>query len=137
MRTLYTMIILFFCLAPINASFGQDLVYKPKNPYFGGETFNYQWLLQSAQAQDLTVDTRNAREDESTVDNFAESLNRQLLNQISRELVLNQFSEEGLQDGTYSIGGLQVDVASTLDGLLITIVDTVAGDQTEIIIPYY
>ena len=30
----------------------QDFVYTPKNPAFGGNTFNYQWLLSSAQAQD-------------------------------------------------------------------------------------
>ncbi len=29
----------------------QQLVYKPVNPAFGGDTFNYQWLLSSANAQ--------------------------------------------------------------------------------------
>ena len=34
----------------------QDLVYKPKNPAFGGDTFNYQWLLSSAESQNKLKD---------------------------------------------------------------------------------
>ena len=32
-------------------SVGQQLTYEPINPAFGGDTFNYQWLLSSANAQ--------------------------------------------------------------------------------------
>jgi hypothetical protein len=32
-------------------AFSQQLVYRPINPAFGGDTFNYQWLLSFAQAQ--------------------------------------------------------------------------------------
>ena len=34
----------------------QDLIYQPRNPAFGGDTFNYQWLQSSAQAQDKLKD---------------------------------------------------------------------------------
>ena len=103
----------------------QDFVYKPINPAFGGDTFNYNWLLSSAQAQDLTEDPDapefgNSR---TTAESFAESLNRLLLNQISREIVTSQFGEEGFTDGTYELGDFQVDVATTLEGLSITVFD--------------
>jgi curli production assembly/transport component CsgF len=117
----------------------QDFVYKPKNPAFGGDTFNYNWLLSSAQAQDLTVDTRPNRglPVRSTTEEFAQSLNRLLLSQLSRELITSQFGEEGLTDGLYTFGDFQLDVATTLEGLSITIFDQVSGDQTQIVIPFF
>ncbi len=117
----------------------QDLVYKPKNPAFGGDTFNYNWLLSSAQVQDLTEPEDGSVGSSSTnsIDFFTESLNRQLLNQLSRELVINQFGEDGLEEGLYTIGDFQIDIGSTLEGLSISIIDVVSGDQTQIVIPYF
>ena len=119
---------------------GQDLVYRPKNPAFGGATFNYNWLLASAQTQDLTEDTRpktTSTSTTNTLQSFTESLNRQLLSQISRQIITNQFGEDSLQPGSYSIGDFQIDVSSTLDGLSIVIQDAGTGDQTEILIPFF
>ncbi|MBK8563887.1 MAG: curli assembly protein CsgF [Saprospiraceae bacterium] len=116
----------------------QDMVYKPKNPAFGGDTFNYNWLLSSAQVQDLTSENRNkATSTRSSVDAFASNLNNLLLSQISRQLISDQFGEDGLQDGVYTLGNFQVDVASTLDGLTITIFDQAQGESTQIVIPFF
>ncbi|MCC6726195.1 MAG: curli assembly protein CsgF [Saprospiraceae bacterium] len=116
----------------------QDLVYKPKNPAFGGDTFNYNWLLSSAQVQDLTSDTRTkTTSSRNSVDAFASNLNNLLLSQISRQLISDQFGENGLQDGTYTLGNFQVDVATTLDGLTITIFDQAQGESTQIVIPFF
>lgn len=132
---------LFFiavCLVLASQMTAQDLVYKPKNPAFGGDTFNYNWLLSSAQAQDLTTDSRKASSTQkSTVDAFASNLNNLLLSQISRQLISSQFGEEGLQDGQYTLGNFQVDVATTLEGLTITIFDQVQGESTQIVIPFF
>ncbi|MEM9820974.1 MAG: curli production assembly/transport component CsgF [Bacteroidota bacterium] len=120
--------------------FSQDFVYKPVNPAFGGETFNYQWLLSGANAQNLLRsddETTSALNQRTTVDDFTESLNRQLLSQLSRQLITNQFGEEGLNDGTYTVGDFQIEVGSTIDGLSITILDTSLGERTEIVIPFF
>lgn len=130
---LSTLIICFgfgFCVA-------QDLVYKPKNPAFGGDTFNYNWLLSSAQAQNLIENPDLADINESTLDDFTESLNRQLLSQLSRQLITAQFGENGLEDGNYTVGDFQIDVTSSIEGLVISILDTGAGEQTQVIIPYF
>lgn len=117
----------------------QDLVYKPVNPAFGGDTFNYQWLLNSANAQNLL----EADEEEfslnqtTTLEAFTESLNRQLLTQLSRQVVTNQFGEDGLADGIYTVGNFQIDVATTIEGLSVTILDNSIGERTEIIIPFF
>ncbi len=133
-----TLLISFGFVALAFEAKAQDMVYQPKNPAFGGETFNYNWLLSSAQAQDLTVDKREAeRKQESALNDFSASLNRQILNQLSRQLVTSQFGEQGLEEGFYSFGNFQVNVANGLDGLIVTITDTSAGEQTQVTIPYF
>ncbi len=130
----------FFALALIciaSQLAAQDLVYKPKNPAFGGDTFNYNWLLSSAQVQDLTSENRSRTTTRSSVDAFASNLNNLLLSQISRQLISDQFGEEGLQDGVYTLGNFQVDVATTFDGLTITIFDQAQGESTQIVIPFF
>lgn len=118
----------------------QDFVYRPKNPAFGGETFNYQWMLSSAQSQDPYADPDAADlgfGEEDPIDDFTSSLNRQILSQLSRELVQIQFGEEGLTEGTYIIGDFGIDIIPTLNGISITILDINTGDQTIIEIPFY
>lgn len=134
-KTVFAFALLFFA----SQMSAQDLVYKPKNPAFGGDTFNYNWLLSSAQAQDLNVENHNKQlsSQKSTVDAFASNLNNLLLSQISRQIITSQFGENGLQDGQYTLGNFQVDVASTLEGLTITIFDQVQGESTQIVIPFY
>lgn len=137
---------LFFCvgfsLICSGELLSQDFTYTPKNPAFGGYYYNYSWLLNSAQVQDDTEDPsrsaltpggsrRNALED------FEESLNRQILSQLSRSIVRNQFGEEALSEGSYNIGSYQLEVTEGLDGLNVIISDVTTGDQTTLFIPYY
>ena len=52
---------LFFVLLFVaGKAYAQDFVYTPKNPAFGGNPYNYSWLLSSAQAQ-------NDKEDNSAL----------------------------------------------------------------------
>ena len=133
-------IVALFAFTPIY-SYGQDLVYKPTNPAFGGETFNYTWLLNSATAQNLLTadeeDVFSSFNQATTLDDFTETINRQLLSQLSREVAISQFGEEGLTDGIYTVGNFQIDVSTTLDGLAITILDASLGEQTQIVIPFF
>lgn len=134
-----TTLLIFFCWAFCLGSslFGQDLVYKPINPAFGGDTFNYQWLLSSAQAQDLTEDTRpNDRFERNDLEDFSSSLNRSILSQLSRQLVSTQFGNEGLEEGSYQIGTFQIDVSDNLEGITISIFDAASGERTEVVIPH-
>ncbi len=132
----FTLLTMLFIL-PASMS-AQDMVYKPKNPAFGGDTFNYNWLLSSAQVQDLTEEEQGTTgTSTNSLDFFTESLNRQLLSQLSRELVVNQFGEDGLEEGLYTVGDFQIDIGSNLEGLSISIIDIVTGDQTQIVIPFF
>jgi curli production assembly/transport component CsgF len=114
----------------------QDLVYRPTNPSFGGDSFNYQWLLSSAQAQNGFTDPNSSSRSQMTeLERFTSSLNSQLLGQVTRQLFTDQFGNDGLQPGTYSFGSLAVDIFPSNEGLVINILDTNTGEQTQIVIP--
>ncbi|MFD1293819.1 curli production assembly/transport component CsgF [Lutibacter holmesii] len=126
--------ILFFSIPSL--LYSQDIVYKPMNPFFGGDTFNYQQMLASANAQNSFEEDSGFNFDESSdLDNFADSLNRQLLNSLSQDLYQDQFGDEALTEGTYVFGSLLVEVSPTSGGLSVNILDTSTGEQTQIIIP--
>ena len=54
-------IYLLFLLIGLNC-FSQQFSYEPKNPAFGGDTFNYQWMLSSATSQNSLTAPRTAAE---------------------------------------------------------------------------
>lgn len=116
------------------ATYGQQLVYTPKNPNFGGNTFNYQWLLSSANAQNTFADPTAIEEEPTELEKFQEDLNRQLLGQLTRSVFNSQLGD-GLQPGTFTIGTLSLEIFDTPEGLLINILDTNTGEQTQIIVP--
>lgn len=128
-------ILLFFFLVISCQSFSQELVYKPRNPAFGGDTFNYQWLLSSADSQNLYKEKTSAKDERSELEQFTENLNNQLLNQVSRSLFTQQFGEDGISEGTYVFGSLSVEVYQSSGGLTINILDTITGEETQVIIP--
>jgi curli production assembly/transport component CsgF len=133
-----TFIFIFTIIAGIFFGKSQQLVYKPVNPAFGGDTFNYQWLLSSANAQnqfDDKKDYNSLLDNLNSLDSFSQSLNRQVLSELSRKLFEDQFGEGSIQPGNYLFGTLYLQITTTAQGLLINILDTSTGDQSEIIIP--
>lgn len=119
----------------------QDFVYTPKNPAFGGNPYNYSWLMSSAQAQD-TYKAPDTAEDRfgysrDPAQDFAESLNRQILSRLSREIITRQFGEDALEEGTYVLGDYQIEIGNAGDGVSITIVDVKTGATTNVSVPYF
>jgi curli production assembly/transport component CsgF len=116
-------------------------VYQPKNPAFGGDTFNYQWLQSSAQSQDKLKDPEatatSSLLDRDPLTEFKENLNRQILNQLSRQLVVSQFGEDALRPGEYTVGNYQIEVTEGKSGIEILITDISNGNKTTVTVPYY
>ena len=117
----------------------QQLVYKPINPAFGGDTFNYQWMLSSANAQnqfdDDTSKYGNMLNGLNSMDNFTETMNRQLLSQLSQKLFSEQFGDSTIKPGNYMFGSLYLDIVESSQGLMINILDIQDGSQSQILIP--
>lgn len=134
MKIIATIILFFGFAIAVNA---QDLVYKPKNPAFGGDTFNYQWLMSSAEAQnDFKEDSKlGSLSQETELQRFKSNLNSQILNQISSSLFQQKFGSGGLTVGSHVFGSLSVDIYRSNLGLVVDILDTDTGEQSQVIIP--
>ena len=122
----------------------QALTYRPNNPAFGGNTFNYQWLLSSAQAQDTykdpTAKTTSpagglSGSNGSSLQSFSDNLQRQLLSRLSQNILSKQFGEEGLKEGTFTFGDIQVVISNAADEIVIRITDGKGGEST-LTVPY-
>ena len=130
---------IWLCLLPFMVH-AQDFVYTPVNPAFGGNTYNYSWLLNSADAQKKKASTSTSATDpfaqsQSNLSNFTSNLNNQILNELTSRILQDQFGNFSLQNGQYTVGNYQIDIKQGTQGLDINILDKQTGGQSSITIP--
>jgi len=144
MKTLFIIASLLLLSGGLHQLRAQGLVYRPNNPAFGGNTFNYQWMLSSAQAQDTHKDPTakntsssafNGLGNSSSLQSFSDNLQRQLLSRLSQNILNKQFGENGLKEGTFSYGDMQVVITNAAEGVIIRITDG-KGGESSITVPY-
>ena len=131
-------LVLGLLLLSVFRASGQDLVYEPKNPNFGGgNSFNYSWLLSSATSQDTNKDpdTPAARVATDPLTDFTANLNRQILAQLTDRFISDQFGRGTVRAGSYTVGGYQIQVTPGSGGVSIQISDPSTGNQTTVTIP--
>ena len=133
------LIIAVFLLATIHVAIrAQDFVYQPINPAFGGNPYNYSWMLAQAQAQnDFAEDNTYNYAEEDPLAGLQNDINRQVLQSLTQQFYQNQFGENGLTEGYYKFGSYEIDVSPVSEGMQIRIIDIYTGSETTIIIPYY
>jgi curli production assembly/transport component CsgF len=128
--------ILFILFLVSNFVYSQDLVYTPISPFFGGNTFNYQQIIASATAQnDFTEEDDAQRNVPTALENFTNSLNNRLLSSLSQSLFQQQLGNTNLTVGTYTFGDLVVEITPGSNGLNVSILNVITGEQTQITIP--
>lgn len=127
-------------LMPATEARASELVFNFINPSFGGSPFNGSWMLAQAQAQNKHVEKRKpfTMPKRDPMQDFENSLNRQILNRLSQKIVDSAFGEQGLDPGQYIIGDYTIDVmVDVISGIKVTITDTATGNTTTVKIPYY
>ncbi len=116
-----------------------ELVHEFINPSFGGSAYNGSYLLAIAESQNghkaKTTATDTEETDELT--DFYKNVQSQILYRLSREIVDAAFGEEGLEGGTYDMGGYQVTISESLTGIEMTILDPSTGNSTTVKVPYF
>ena len=132
MKIISAILLLFGAIISSNA---QELVYKPINPSFGGETFNYTWMLNSAEAQNKFKEPDPTTANQSALQLFKNNLNNQLLSQVSNSVFQKQFGANGIVAGSYTFGSLSVNIYPSNLGLIVDILDTDTGEKTQVVIP--
>ena len=137
MKKLFRMIFISFVLIS-GQLLADELVYTPINPSFGGSPLNGSWMLSQAISQNrFTESNNNVLTQRNNLDDFSETLNRQILSRLSRDLVNDIFGEGSLEEGRFEFGNLILDVVAGPDGLNINIFDLDTGGETSILIPYF
>jgi curli production assembly/transport component CsgF len=112
-----------------------ELVWKPINPSFvGGDPLNGAFLLNEAQMQN---DKQLPKAQTDPLSDFNDTLNRQLLYQLSSKIVSAAFGETGINPGHYVMGNFTVDIATGANGLTVSITDNTTGGGTTVQVPYY
>ncbi|MBS0040881.1 curli production assembly protein CsgF [Shewanella sp. M16] len=113
------------------ASSGQatELIYTPVNPSFGGNPQNGVFLLNKAQAQN---DNKSTSTEKDFVTRFKESLERNVINSITRGV-----ADGEVKDGEYNTGDFRIQVATVGDGVMLTITNIATGEITVIEMPVY
>lgn len=136
MKLFSTLLLLGAATAGSYSAQAQDFVYEPKNPAFGGgNTFNYSWLQASATAQNTTEEPAKPVVAADPLAQFSNSLNQQVLAQLTSRLISSQFGQGAIKPGSYNLGGYQVQVTEGATGVVILVTETGTGNQTTVTIP--
>jgi curli production assembly/transport component CsgF len=117
------------------AAAAQELVYKPVNPSFGGDSFNSAHLLGIANAQNDYKDPNAPTTGNSQVDQFLRQLQSRLLSSLAGQVNDAIFGDNPQQSGTITFGDQVITFVRLLDSVSLTITDNTTGAVTEISIP--
>ncbi|HLR26382.1 MAG TPA: curli assembly protein CsgF [Fodinibius sp.] len=132
--TLPLLLMLLF-MSPKEA-LAQDFVYQPKNPAFGGSPINYQWLLSSANAQNQYEGGGGFGFNRDPMADFQQSLQRQILSQLTRDVIRDRFGDIDLSKAnTFEFGEFSIDIVPGPNGIDINILNISTGEQTTVTVP--
>jgi len=142
MKNLQQLLPFIICLISIGLTIpqqglAQELVYRPKNPAFGGSPLNYQWLMSSATQQNKYKGSQSFGFERDPLADFQQSLQRQILSELTRNLVRDQFGDDFdlSQESSLEFGEFSIDINPGIDGVTIRIYNILTGDETNITIP--
>ncbi|MGB3470267.1 MAG: curli assembly protein CsgF [Erythrobacter sp.] len=114
----------------------QDLVHTPISPTFGGNPFNSNHILGTANAQNDTRDPRSQQEN-TQADIFARQLQSRLLSALSSQVVDAIFGDNPQEQGIISFGGQTIEFFRSLDSVTLTIRNDETGEETRIVVPLF
>lgn len=116
---------------------GQNFVYQPTSPAFGGHYLNYQWLMSSANTQNQYKESQDFGLNNDPMANFQNNLQRQVLSELTQGIVRDKLGDnfDFSQENTLEFGDFSIDVIPSGDGVSFRIFDAITGDQTSITIP--
>jgi curli production assembly/transport component CsgF len=126
-----------FLLSSTAIAFATELVWAPVNPSFvGGNPLNGAYLLGKAQSQDNNKDPEQDSQELSRLEDFQESLNRNILSLLSSRIVEKAFGEStDLPNGTFTVGDFKVTINDNITQLEVTVMDIPNNNTTVITIP--
>lgn len=131
--------LLGLCLSGAPPAHGQEFVYQPINPAFGGAPGNTQFLLNTANNQNPYEGGDGfSRFRDDPLQNFESRLQRQVLNQLSRQVIQDRFGDIDLtQEGSFDFERFSVDVTPGPSGINIRVFNKQTGESTTVEVPRF
>lgn len=134
----YLLAALVISLVNVSGANAQQFVYEPINPAFGGNPMNYSWLMNSADKQNQHKAEAQDRFRRDPLTDFETSLQRQVLSQLTRDIVRRQIGDEGLaEESRFEFGEFTIDLLPGAAGVTVVIQNILTGDETSITIPNF
>lgn len=121
------------------AANAQNFTFHFNNPAFGGHPGNSQYFIRMAELQKSDYSEESVdRFQRNPLNDFQRTMQRQLLSQLSRQLVSGEVGGLDLStEGIYDLGDFTVEVVPGLDLITIEILDLISGERTQVEIPRF
>lgn len=111
-----------------------DMVYKPINPSFGGDSFNSNHLQQLATSQKLFEENTTGSQTSST-ERFLTMLESRLYSSLATQVSEAIFGDDAQPSGTIVFDDQQIAFFNTGTEIQLTVTDFSNGQVTNIVIP--
>lgn len=131
-----TLIFLLLFAGLTNTASGQDIIFKPINPSFGGNSFNSSHLLATAEAQKMKEEKQSAsRASQSNSDRFIRLLESRLYSSLATAVSEAIFGDSAKPNGTIRFDDQEVTFVNSGGEIKLTINDFSTGQVTNITVP--
>ncbi len=124
--TLFPLVFSLLC-GPVNAT---DFSFQFRNPSFGGDPLAASHFLNLLESQKQPV-----ADETDTISQFTEDLERRLLSGLATEISSQIFGQDSTPDGTFLVGGLEVQYQTIGGDVVVTLTDGIS--TTEIVVPSF
>jgi curli production assembly/transport component CsgF len=118
----------------LTAPAAADIVYKPVNPSFGGDSFNSSHLQGMAATQNQFKESSSSSQ-QSNSERFLSMLQSRLYSSLATQVSEAIFGENAQPSGTITFDDQTISFVNDGTQITLTVLDSVTGQVTSIIIP--
>lgn len=116
---------------------GQELIYQPNNPSFGGNPFNSAHLLGVANSQNGYEAPEEPEDRETQSEIFLRQLQSRLLSGLASQVSDAIFGDNPQDQGTIAFDDQVINFVRGLDSVTIMVDDLTLGTSTTIVLPLF
>lgn len=129
-RRFYASLLVLGLSAPASA----DMIYKPINPSFGGDSFNSSHLQGLAGSENQYKESASSAQ-QSTSERFISMLESRLYSSLASQVSDAIFGVNAQQHGTITFDDQTITFDNNGTNVTLTVVDSSTGQVTNIVIP--
>jgi curli production assembly/transport component CsgF len=111
-----------------------DMVYKPFNPAFGGDSFNSTYLQSMATTQNQYKEKIGSSQ-QTNADRFISMLQSRLYSSLATQVADAIFGEHAQPSGTITLDNQTISFVNDGTQITLSVMDILTGQTTNIVIP--